>query len=259
MKKKIGEIYNKPIVTGDKNLVTKNEIHESTLNGGSGASGEAKERWVSIDISAINPGPLEFKDFSIYEPTELGHRILNELCDMFIGWAAIPYTSGNGYSISGGTMNVGELNNKRKGVDSEGREDKSFRVRAFKFREVSNSNKFIDIVGGLPQHPYEGGLGNLDTLAWYPILLNHSFWNDKNEEERLFLTIILYNTLVLMLGLNEDTIINDLYTNNITIEDLFIQNNMTEVANALKLIYVNKEEELNKTIEYMTNYNGRDN
>ena len=34
MKKKIGEIYNKPIVTGDKNLVTKNEIHESTLKGG---------------------------------------------------------------------------------------------------------------------------------------------------------------------------------------------------------------------------------
>lgn len=33
-KRKIGEIYNKPIVTGDKNLVTKNEIHESTLKGG---------------------------------------------------------------------------------------------------------------------------------------------------------------------------------------------------------------------------------
>lgn len=37
MKKKIGEIYNKPIVTGDKNLVTKNEIHEESLRGGSGA------------------------------------------------------------------------------------------------------------------------------------------------------------------------------------------------------------------------------
>ena len=34
MKRKIGTIYNKPIVTGDKNLVTKNEIHESTLKGG---------------------------------------------------------------------------------------------------------------------------------------------------------------------------------------------------------------------------------
>lgn len=32
-KRKIGTIYNKPIVTGDKNLVTKNEIHESTLKG----------------------------------------------------------------------------------------------------------------------------------------------------------------------------------------------------------------------------------
>jgi hypothetical protein len=31
---KIGEIYNKPIVIGDKNLVTRNEIHESELSGG---------------------------------------------------------------------------------------------------------------------------------------------------------------------------------------------------------------------------------
>lgn len=34
MKRKIGQIYNKPIVIGDKNLVTKNEVHESTLKGG---------------------------------------------------------------------------------------------------------------------------------------------------------------------------------------------------------------------------------
>lgn len=31
MKKKIGEIYNKPIVVGDKNLVKNNEIHISQL------------------------------------------------------------------------------------------------------------------------------------------------------------------------------------------------------------------------------------
>lgn len=38
---KIGEIYNKPIVEGDKNLVNKNEIHKSELqgNGGSDTSG----------------------------------------------------------------------------------------------------------------------------------------------------------------------------------------------------------------------------
>lgn len=35
MKRRIGQIYNKPIVIGDKNLVTKNEVHESTLKGGS--------------------------------------------------------------------------------------------------------------------------------------------------------------------------------------------------------------------------------
>lgn len=35
MKTKIGEIYNKPIVKGDINLVTKNEIHIDELGGGS--------------------------------------------------------------------------------------------------------------------------------------------------------------------------------------------------------------------------------
>lgn len=35
MKKKIGEIYNKPIVIGDKNLMTKNEVHKDEISGGS--------------------------------------------------------------------------------------------------------------------------------------------------------------------------------------------------------------------------------
>lgn len=39
MKKKIGEIYNKPIVVGNKNEITKNEIHIDELSGGN-ASGE---------------------------------------------------------------------------------------------------------------------------------------------------------------------------------------------------------------------------
>lgn len=41
-KRKIGEIYNKPIVEGDINLKTPNEIHKSELSGGGGSS-EVKE------------------------------------------------------------------------------------------------------------------------------------------------------------------------------------------------------------------------
>lgn len=40
-KRKIGEIYNKPIVEGDKNLVTNNEIHKSELSGGNTGGGSA--------------------------------------------------------------------------------------------------------------------------------------------------------------------------------------------------------------------------
>lgn len=34
MKKRIGTIYNKPIIEGDINLKTTNEIHKSELKGG---------------------------------------------------------------------------------------------------------------------------------------------------------------------------------------------------------------------------------
>ena len=51
MKKKIGEIYNKPIVIGDKNLVTKNEIHESALIGSSSSNEEAFEY---LDVRSLD-------------------------------------------------------------------------------------------------------------------------------------------------------------------------------------------------------------
>lgn len=39
MKRKIGELYNKPVVIGDKNLVTKNETHISELQGSNEGGG----------------------------------------------------------------------------------------------------------------------------------------------------------------------------------------------------------------------------
>lgn len=278
MKRQLERLKGKRLVTGDPNLMTKDEICINATpnggvevkeigtdgkikdlvgsgdNGGGNSSGEVKERWVSIDISTVNPD-LDFKELTVYYPTKLGYRVLNELCDMFIGLAAIQYSSGNGYAISGGTMNIGELNNIRKGVTDYA--DKQFVVRALKFREVNNSNKFIDIAAGAPQHTYEGGLGNLDTLSLYPILLNHNFWKDKNKEERLFLTVFAYSVVMEMKQVDEDVLLKDLYNNNITIEDLFVQNGITEeFINMFPLIYINKEEELNKVIEYINNYDG---
>lgn len=49
-KRKIGEIYNKPIVEGDKNLVTNNEIHKSELSGGSGSGEDTMEY---LDVSGL--------------------------------------------------------------------------------------------------------------------------------------------------------------------------------------------------------------
>lgn len=54
MKKKIGEIYNKPIVTGDKNLVTKNEIHESSLGGNNGGGDSGVKEYYYKILSHTN-------------------------------------------------------------------------------------------------------------------------------------------------------------------------------------------------------------
>jgi hypothetical protein len=50
MKKKIGEIYDKPIVIGDKNLVTENEIHVDQLGGvqGGGETGKLERNDVNF-------------------------------------------------------------------------------------------------------------------------------------------------------------------------------------------------------------------
>ena len=44
-KRKIGEIYNKPIIEGDINLKTPNEIHKSELSGVGGANNSEVKEW----------------------------------------------------------------------------------------------------------------------------------------------------------------------------------------------------------------------
>ena len=65
MKKKIGEIYNKVIVEGDKNLVTNNEIHKSELIGESQNESCPEEQYKvriltikSIDINEDAPDEI---------------------------------------------------------------------------------------------------------------------------------------------------------------------------------------------------------
>lgn len=60
MKKKIGEIYNIPIIIGDKNLKTKNEIHVDELSnvqsGGGSGSSEEKFGMVYLTKEALFQG-----------------------------------------------------------------------------------------------------------------------------------------------------------------------------------------------------------
>lgn len=52
-KRKIGEIYNKPIIEGDINLKTPNEIHKSELSGGGASSCEMKEWYYKFNIDKL--------------------------------------------------------------------------------------------------------------------------------------------------------------------------------------------------------------
>lgn len=240
-------------------LLSKKGINPKTVNavskggGGGDSTDVVKERWVSLDLSAV--GPVDFKDFTIYYPTKLGYQVLNELCDMFIGFAGIPYTSGDGHAISGGVMSIGELNNIRKGVHPG--DDKNFNVVALKFRETDNNNNniFIDIVGGAPQHSYYGGLGNLNMF--YQQLLDHPYWINNTKEERLVLTILLYTQIILINRLDEENILSQLEQGLINFGPWLSANIPEGLVDMMKIKYVNKQEELNKVIDYVTNYTGR--
>lgn len=61
-KRKIGEIYNKPIIEGDINLKTPNEIHKSELSGGGGS--EEKE-WVYYKLNRETNEDM-FRDMLLY-------------------------------------------------------------------------------------------------------------------------------------------------------------------------------------------------
>lgn len=54
MKKKIGEIYNKPIVVGNKNEVTKNEVHvDEITNVQTGGGGSGGSDWHYYDYAVV--------------------------------------------------------------------------------------------------------------------------------------------------------------------------------------------------------------
>lgn len=69
-KRKIGEIYNKPIIEGDINLKTPNEIHKSELSGGGGNSNASKFGYYYYDITKPYPSDDQyaetFKNLAMY-------------------------------------------------------------------------------------------------------------------------------------------------------------------------------------------------
>jgi hypothetical protein len=66
MKIKIGTIYNKPIVEGDINLKTPNEIHKSELSEGGGSS---SNKFVPKYYSIKQDIPSEFREIVMYGST----------------------------------------------------------------------------------------------------------------------------------------------------------------------------------------------
>lgn len=57
MKRRIGILKGKPIIEGDINLKTSNEIHVKQLSGGSGESGGESSNIEYLDVSGVNQEP----------------------------------------------------------------------------------------------------------------------------------------------------------------------------------------------------------
>lgn len=71
MKRKIGELYNKPIVEGDKNLVTKNETHISELQGNSNNEGGGSNSNIEL-----TKGKKILSEYYYFDYLKLGTDVL---------------------------------------------------------------------------------------------------------------------------------------------------------------------------------------
>ena len=75
-KRKIGEIYNKPIVEGDINLKTPNEIHKSELVQGGGEGGKEDVLYLTINASIETAGTSEVIPFLLMDiPTLIKFKV----------------------------------------------------------------------------------------------------------------------------------------------------------------------------------------
>jgi hypothetical protein len=88
MKKKIGEIYNIPIIIGDKNLKTKNEIHVDELSnvqsGGGSGSSEEKFGMVYLTKEAL------FQGLNTPMPDTMTQEEFKDImCNLFISFAVV--------------------------------------------------------------------------------------------------------------------------------------------------------------------------
>lgn len=77
MKRKIGEIYNKPIVIGDKNLVTSNEIHKSELSGSqSGGVTQDNFEYFTYDENTASSPVLLYAQYVKLESASSGTKVV---------------------------------------------------------------------------------------------------------------------------------------------------------------------------------------
>lgn len=270
MKRKLNTLKGKRLVTGDSNLMTKDEICiNATPNGvevkeigtdgkikdltGSGnsngsSSEEPSEKWVSFYA-------LGEPEHIAHLPTKLGAMIISEVCDMAIGYALVPYSSGNGFACSGGTMNINEINNTRPAPSPY--KSKPFNITALKIRDDINTNKFIDRKEGTPQQNYDGGLGRY-LEAINTMLLDHGLWTNYPYQERVILTMFAYGVIVMMSGVDEQeflsyTSFKKLFEDTL---DMLGLSSINDLESAIQLTYLNKQEELNRVLDIVNNYEG---
>lgn len=250
MKRKIGEIYNKPIIEGDINLKGPNEIHKSELCGSNseeGGGNSEEEHWIGIRFGnedmGINPFPA-----AVFNFTEVGRILGNIYINKGIGIITEHVSYGYGSIAHGGLLTYGDMMIPFKNASGVTYYQLSC-VNIKKEERLIYTN-----ADGAMQHDTPYGVDynfgdKLPTLEEVENkILESKLFTNYSRNERIVAILSVMGLLVASTGNAEwggDTPIDE-----------YLTNMGIDTFTTLEIVYPNKDEMLNTVKDIIINFKG---
>lgn len=253
MKRKIGTIYNKPIIEGDINLKGPNEIHKSELCGSNseeGGGNSEEEHWIGIQFGnadmGINPIPLCPINW-----TELGREIGCLHINKGIGVIAEGNTSGNGYSAFGGLLTYGDIISSYDSYHSiDGYNYYELVCVNIKQQEriiYKNSNGAVQDTPICPNYNF-GAYGKYTLQDIENKILESKLFSNHSKSERIVAIMSVIGFLIMRTKCDE-------WYGDIPIDE-YLTNAGVDMFTTLEIVYPNKDEMLNIVKDTIINFKG---